>query len=239
PAAKLKPHVGSAREPNLEAVIALHPDLVLASGTINWLQTVEALTRAGLAVYTAYPRTVDGMLTSFEHIADAAGAAPRGVALEANLRKRLAAVHSALAGSPAARVLFVEWESPLMTIGRNTFIADALRRAGAESVIESRQNWPDISIEEALRLQPDYIIFPADSGESSAHRLAELRAQSGWDALDAVKLGRVEVVSQQIERPSVGLVDVIEKLAHDLHPGAFAEHASAAGCEGNGGACAL
>lgn len=239
PAAKLKPHVGSAREPSLEAVLALHPDLVLASGTINWLQTVQGLTRAGVPVYTAYPRTVRGMLTSFEHIADAVGNAPRGIALAANLRKRLDAVHERLRGSPKVRVLFVEWEDPLMTIGQNTFIADALQWAGAASVIHSKQNWPDIGLEEVLRLEPDYLIFPTGDDESRDARLAALRARPQWAALEPVKLGHVETVSHQIEIPSVELVDVIEKLARDLHPAAFAASNATKSCDGNSGPCAL
>ena len=63
---------------------------------------------------------------------------------------------------PLAHVLFVVWQDPLISIGQRTFIADALRWAGAESVILSRQNWPHISFEEVVRLQPDYIVFTSN-----------------------------------------------------------------------------
>lgn len=224
--AALKPHIGTAREPSLEAVIALHPDLVFASGTINWLQTVQGLTRAGLAVYTTYPHTVKEMLASFEHVADAAGAASKGAALAARLQKQLDSLQTRLTGAPPVRVLFVVWDDPLMTIGQDTFIADALRYAGAESVIASKQNWPQIGIEEVLRLQPDYIIFSSGHGGSNGDRLAELRVRPGWQALDAVKLGHVEIVSEEIEQPSAGLVGVIEQLARELHPSAFSVNSS-------------
>ncbi|MGA8366626.1 MAG: helical backbone metal receptor, partial [Candidatus Acidiferrales bacterium] len=56
PAAKDKPHIGSPVSPSLEAIVALHPDLVLATTSINRRQTVDALARLGIAVYTSDPR---------------------------------------------------------------------------------------------------------------------------------------------------------------------------------------
>jgi len=119
-------------------------------------------------------------------------------------------------------VLFVVWLDPLITIGQNTFIADALRWAGAESVVLSKQNWPQISIEEVVRLQPDYIVFASTHQESGATELADLRARPVWRDLDAVQLGHVVNLNEEAIRPSPGLVDAIEQLAHNVHPEAFA-----------------
>ena len=74
PAAKLKPHVGAPLNPSLEAIVALHPDLVLATTSINRRETVEALARLGIPAYTTDPHTVRGMLESIERIAGLAGA---------------------------------------------------------------------------------------------------------------------------------------------------------------------
>jgi iron complex transport system substrate-binding protein len=119
-------------------------------------------------------------------------------------------------------VLFVVWLEPLQTIGQNTFIADALRWAGAESVLLSRQKWPHLSIEEVVRLQPDYIIFANGHGGGAAE-LPDLRARPAWRDLDAVERGHVVDVSEEVVRPSPGLVDTIEQLARELHPEAFSE----------------
>jgi iron complex transport system substrate-binding protein len=118
-------------------------------------------------------------------------------------------------------VLFVVWLEPLQSIGQNTFIADALRWAGAESVITTHQPWPHLSIEEVVRLQPEYIVF-ADDHNGAAAEIADLRARPVWRDLDAVERGRVVNVNREIVRPSPGLVDVIEQLAHDVHSEAFA-----------------
>lgn len=230
PAAKLKPHVGSPQTPSLEAIVALHPDLVLATTSINRPETVAALARLGIAVYTSDPHTVRGMLDSIARMADLVGASEQGAALVAQLQARLDAVHARIGELPLVHVLFVVWEDPLITIGQNTFIADALRWAGAESAIVAEQNWPPVSIEEVVRLQPEYIVLTPNHSESDAasesSELEKLRARPAWKALKAVEAGHVVVASDEFDRPAPGLIGAIEQLARELHPEAFALNAS-------------
>jgi iron complex transport system substrate-binding protein len=221
-AAKLKPHVGSMLNPSLEAIVALHPDLVLAAAnSANRRETVDALARLGVAVYATDSRTVRGMFESIAHISNLAGAAEQGSALVARLQARLDALQTRLAERPLIHVLFVVWEDPLITIGQNTFIADALRWSGAESVVIAKQDWPQLALEEVVRLQPEYIVFASGHSESSASQVSDLRSRPMWKGLRAVELGRVVNVSEEIDRPAPGLIDAIEELAHKLHPDAF------------------
>jgi len=222
-AAESKPHVGDPQNPNLETIVSLHPDLVLATTSINTLETADALNRLGIAVYTSDPQTVRGMLDSTSHVAAVIGAAQQGTELVGRMQERLDALRAKLSDRPMVHVLFVVWLQPLQTIGQDTFIADALRWAGAESVLVSKQKWPHLSIEEVVRLQPDYIVFTDDHSGGVTTELADLRARPVWRDLDAVELGHVVNVSEEVVRPSPGLVDVIEQLARDLHPEAFAE----------------
>ena len=221
PEAKRKPHIGAPLNPSLEAIVALHPDLVLASTSINRRETVDALARLGIAVYASNPHTVRGMLDSVTRMSELMGAGTEGSALVQPLQARLDSLRARLSELPLAHVLFVVWQEPLISIGQNTFIADALRRAGAESVILSDQNWPHISFEEVVRLQPDYIAFTSNHAVGGATQLADLRGRAGWKGLRAVELGQVVVVSDEIARPSPGMVEAIEQLARELHPDAF------------------
>jgi cobalamin transport system substrate-binding protein len=225
PAAKQKPHVGGAQNPSLEAIVALRPDLVLATTSINAESTADALAHLGIAVYTTAgdTQTMLQMLDSIQRMAALMGAEAQGKELTARLRARLDSLHARLADRPMAHVLFVVWEDPLITIGPNTFIADALRWAGAESILISSQNWPQMSLEEVVRLQPDYIIFAGGHGESAESELAELRAKPIWRDLDAVEQGHIVNLDEESIRPAPGLVDAIEQLAHEVHPEAFSE----------------
>ncbi|HTV59963.1 MAG TPA: helical backbone metal receptor [Verrucomicrobiae bacterium] len=220
-AAKSKPHVGTPEAPNLEAIVALHPDLVLMA-PINSYEAMNAIARLGIPVYGTEPRTVREMLSSTERIAELMGAAEHGKEMVAKLQGDLDALEVRLENLPPAHVLFVVWEDPLITIGQNTFIADALRWAGAETVIESDEDYPRIGMEEVVRVQPDWIVLSQDHMKDEDTSAAELRTRPVWKDLRAVELGQVTTASDDMERPSPEMVTAIEELARKLHPEAFA-----------------
>jgi iron complex transport system substrate-binding protein len=126
-----------------------------------------------------------------------------------------------LEGRAPRRVLFVVWADPLVTIGKRTFLADALRWAGAESVVDVPQEWPRLSLEEVVRLQPEYLVFADSHSEGPEVHTARLIDRPGWRKLDAVRAHRVAVVSDALTRPAPRLVDAIEQLARLLHADAF------------------
>lgn len=223
PEAQAKAKVGGAINPSLEQIAALKPDLVLATRALNRRETVEALERLAIPTYATDPRSVEGVIESTRRIAAAIGAAEQGEALAGQLRARLAQLSRRLAGRPAKRVLFVVWHEPLISIGSMTFLADALRRAGAESVVETPQDWPKLNLEEIVRLQPDYLVFASSHSETVQRKIERLAARRGWRNLKAVKQRRVAVISDAVNRPSPRLVEAVEQLARQLHPEAFAE----------------
>jgi len=215
-----KTKVGDVLAPSLEEVVALRPDLVLAT-TLNRRETVAALERLGVPVYVADPHTVQQVVESTARLAHLIGAGDAGQILVGNLQARLDTLRRKLSGVPPSRVLFVVWTAPLISIGRHTFITDALAWADAQSVVETDKDWPQMSIEEMVRLQPAYLVFAGSHGEEGAPSLADLQARSGWRDLEAVRAGRVVVVSDALARPCPRLLDAIEELARDLHPEIF------------------
>jgi iron complex transport system substrate-binding protein len=221
PDAKRKPHVGGPTNASVEAIVSLRPDLVFAT-MINREQTVDALAHLGIPVYTTDPHTVRGMIDSVGRIAEMLGAERQGTALVRRLNTTLEELHARLAAIPPTPVLFVVWLDPLITVGENTFIADALRCAGAQSVISSKQNWPQISLEEVVRLQPEYIVLAGSHTGEDTQTIENLRSRAVWKDLEAVKSGRVAIISDEINRPSPALIDVIDQLARDLHAKTFA-----------------
>jgi ABC-type Fe3+-hydroxamate transport system substrate-binding protein len=213
--------VGNPQNPSLEAIVALRPDVVLATA-INRFETVDAIQQLGIPVFESDPQTVRGMLASLARLAEVLGAKEQGTELTAHLEQRLDALSAQLADRPLVHVLFVVWDQPLTTIGQNTFIADELRFAGAESVVLSEQSWPQLSLEEVVRLQPEYLVFASQHGDVAVE-LSDLRTRPVWKDLLAVKIGHVVDIGEEAIRPAPGMVDAIEKLAHKLHPEAFTE----------------
>ena len=225
PEAKSISKVGGVINPSIEAVASLHPDLVLVAAT-NRFETVRALDDLNVPVYETDPHTVDEIIASIAKLGDILGVPQNGAALAAQLRQRLADLRLKLANQTARRVLFIVWTDPLISAGKNTFIADALAKAGAISIVDSVQDWPHPSLEEVVRLQPEYLIFTAQNDEK-APDAATLATLPGWRSLEAVKNRRFAVISDAIDRPAPRLISAIEDLAHQLHAGAFATNAPA------------
>jgi iron complex transport system substrate-binding protein len=220
-----KPHVGGPVNPNLEVIVSLMPDLVLATKSINRRETVNALDHIGLPVYVTDPHSIEGMIASVEHLGIALGVEKSAALLAEDLRGRLADLDRRLAGAVPRRVLFVVWTDPLISVGRDTFIEDALRRAGGRSVVETKSEWPHVSMEEIVRLQPEVLVFASAHARSTQRDIDELRTRPGWRNLDAMQHGNIVVVSDAIIRPAPRIVDAIEHLARGLHPEAFASRA--------------
>jgi iron complex transport system substrate-binding protein len=226
PEALALPKVGGALPPSLERIVELQPDVVLATTLINRRETVDSLDRLGVPIFaTRDPQTVDDVVLEIASVADALGARDQGAALVAELRTRLAALDQALAGRARRRVLFIVWHDPLITIGRKTFIADALRRAGAASVIDVEQDWPRISLEEVVRLDPEVLVFASSHSEAVKQTFDDLAARPAWQGLAAVKNRQYAVISDAVNRPAPRLLAAIEDLARQLHPAAFASPA--------------
>lgn len=219
--ASKKPHVGGPVNPNLEQVVALKPDLVLATA-INRRETVDALARIGVPVFATDPHSVADMIESIEHIGKVIETEKTATPLAEALRERLSSLDRRIAGSTPRRVLFVVWTDPLITVGRDSFIADALRRAGARSVVDATAEWPRISFEEILRLQPEFLVFANAHAADALRDIDSLRTRPGWRNLDAMRRGNIVVVSDAINRPAPRMVDAVEQLARAFHSESFA-----------------
>ena len=223
PDAQKKPKVGGGINPNLEQIVSLHPDLVLVTNSFNRLDTVRALDSLGIPSYDVDPHSVDEIITSTEKLAVVLGAPEAGKILVEDLQTRLNVLKVKLDSLPPTRVLFVVWTEPLMSIGKGTFVADALHKAGAISIVDSSKDWPRMNLEEVVHLQPEYLIFPETHSDAGAHDFEALALKPGWRLLDAVHSRKYAVVSDAVIRPAPRIVSVIEDLAHQLHPYAFLE----------------
>jgi len=234
--AKNRPHVGGPVNPSIEQIAALHPDLVIVSRSINRPATVHSLEQLAIPVYATDPRTVDQVIASTKRLSELLGVGEQSGSLVTDLQRRLADLDRRLSGTPQKSVLMIVWLDPLISVGADTFLADALRRAGGRSVTDALQDWPNVNLEEIVRVQPEYLIFSSDEPEQVRHQIEELRDRPGWRGLDAVRQGRWIIAGEALSHPSPRLVDAIEQLARALHPARFAARAfpsPRAACSGN------
>ena len=160
---------------------------------------------------------VEGTLSSLEDLGRVLGCEREAQALSGRLRGRIEAVKQRVRSYPRTRVLFVVWYRPLTTTGQRTSISDVIERAGGESVTNDLNGeWPRLSLEEALRRDPDVILYP--QSESFFPGLDEFARQPGWRDLRAVKTRHMYCVSETITLTSPRLIDALEQVADLLHP---------------------
>jgi iron complex transport system substrate-binding protein len=190
---------------------------------LNRLETVQSLEHLGIAAYATDPHTIDEIRSSVRRLAEVLGNPAAGDALNNKLLQRETSLQQTLRNIPLTRALFVVWSEPLISVGKHTFIADALLHAGAISIVESTQDWPQMSLEEMVRLQPDVLVFASNHSEAVTRDMETLAKRPGWSELNAVKQRKFAVVSDAVNRPAPRLLAAVEDLARQLHPEAFAD----------------
>lgn len=222
PDAQKKTKVGGATNPSLEVIASLHPDLVLVT-KLNRLETTQSLAELGIPSYATDPHTVADILASVKTLADVLGVPEAGASVAGDMQLRLDDLQHRLGDLPPKRVLFVVWTQPLISTGQHTFLADALRRAGAVSIVNSSRDWPQVNLEEVAKLQPDFLVFAESQPGNAAREMEKLATLPGWKIVHAVRDRRYAVISDAVNRPAPRIVSALEELARQLHPEAFAE----------------
>lgn len=211
---------------NVEAIIALGPDLVLAS-PLTAPEQIQAIADQGLSVYVLpNPKTLDDLYINLQTVGKLTGHESEAAALVDSLQARVKAVAEKTANVQEKPLVFYELDASQdanapWTTGPGTFMEMLLDLAGARNAGSVLQGeWATISLEELLQQDPDFILLgDALYGGVTPEAVA---ARPGWEALTAVKEGRVyEFDDNTVSRPGPRMVDGLEALAKLLHPELF------------------
>jgi iron complex transport system substrate-binding protein len=207
-----KPRVAAFTSANIDKIIALKPDLVLAFSDLQ-ADIAAALGRAGVAVHLFNQRDVAGILAMIRILGAMIGETAKGEALAAQLEHRLEDV-AARAPAKRPRIYFEEWDAPIITgIG---WVSELIEIAGGTdcfSHLRKHQSAKDriVAPEEIIAAAPD-VIVASWCGKKVAPPM--IRARAGWDAIPAVANNRiVEIKSPLILQPGpAALTDGLDAL---------------------------
>ncbi|HAU38986.1 MAG TPA: cobalamin-binding protein [Phycisphaerales bacterium] len=219
--AKQVERVGGFGTPNMERLLALRPDLVVAAGFTR-KESIEALRTAGIGVLDVRIRNFDELFAAITDIGGETKNSSRAEALVATLRAELDAVVQRYAHIPPERRprVFVEiWHDPLTTAGGTSFLNDLICRAGGINVAaELPQLHPRVNPEKVLEWDPDVIVtaYMGRSGQT----VSQVAGRIGWAQIKAVRHGRIidDVPSDILLRPGPRLVEGVKTLAERLYP---------------------
>ncbi|HWG25632.1 MAG TPA: helical backbone metal receptor [Actinospica sp.] len=153
--------IGGTKNPDIERIVALRPDLVLANEEENRAPDLAALREAGLPVWVTEIRTLDEAFHSLHRMLILACGLPRPEWLdEAEAAWTAAATESVPAGA-TRRALVPIWRRPWMVLGRDTFAGDVLRRLGIENCYAAHpERYPKIPLAELQAQQADLVVLP-------------------------------------------------------------------------------
>jgi len=219
PEAKNKPRIGTYWEFNLEAILALKPDLVLAMAHQgDGENSLDVLRHWKIPVYFGRADTVPELFRLIQDIARLTGTEEVARRKLPPLEARAREVQARVQGLPRPRVLLEIDQEPLITVGRSSIQGDLIQRAGGQNIADGvDQRYPVFNLEEVLKAQPDVILFTGMADAASLPR--RLKFWRAWDMLPAIKAGRLLWVDPDlVDRPGPRLVDGLELLADFFHP---------------------
>jgi len=219
------PSVGEGLTPSLEKLTALDPDLVVAWPDNTSRSVIGRLEEFGIRVYTPEVQNLADLRTATLELGSILGREAAADSLVAVIDNGLRTVREAVAGRQPTSVFYVVWYDPPTTSGSGTFIDELIQLAGGRNVFADAPGlWPQVSMEEVVRRQPDIILV--SQTESTPIDLERFSSAVGWRELRAVKEGHVVQVDADLyNRPGPRFGEAARKLAGLLHPDAFANDA--------------
>lgn len=216
--AREKSRVGTYTDINIEKVVTLKPDLVIATVDGNRREDVEMLEEAGIPVYVVNPRRVTQILEAIEKLGEICGVADRARVRVSYLRVRVERVEEAVRGRDRPLVLLVINVKPLMSVNRSTTHHDMIELAGGRNLAEDQPiTYPRLNMEEVLRKGPEVIII-SSMDKGGEHEMAQ-REWFQWTGIPAVRKGHVHLInSDLIDRAAPRIIDGLEEMARLIHP---------------------
>jgi ABC-type Fe3+-hydroxamate transport system substrate-binding protein len=214
---RTKTRVGGEKDPDLDRIKALAPDLVIANVEENVAAHVEALRASGVPVWVTYPRTVDGALAMLRELGEVTGAREAAARLLAELAPLVARVRAALAPRPPVPVFYAIWRDPYMTVGPDTYAHDVLTLCGAANVFaDARERYPAVTLDAVAARRPAVILLP---DEPFRFREVHRRDFDAYPDVPAVRDGRVLLVDgKPFTWHGPRLADALRTLPRLFHP---------------------
>jgi iron complex transport system substrate-binding protein len=214
PAARALPRVGSEAAIDLEAVVALRPDLVVAWPNAGSTRAVERIASLGIPVFRSEPRELEDIARTLETFGRLAGTEAIARSAADAYRARVASLERRYADRPRVRVFYQVWDRPLVTVNGDHVISKVLRLCGGSNVMADLPGIaPEIDREKVLRADPEVIL----ASGTDASRPAWLDAWNGFPGMAAVRDGRLHAIRPDLlQRHTPRLLDGAEEVCRIL-----------------------
>lgn len=208
--------IGGFSDPNLEMIIALEPDLVVAESIHGLL--IPSLEKAGVTVLVVEPRRLTDISGAVEVIGRATGNRAEAARLAGKIRDKIKWVQSKVAEMRTRPLVYFEiWHEPPMTAGPGTLIDDLITVCGGVNLAgDAATSYPELSEEVIFLRNPEVIVYPDSHGDAAIN---PMNRKGGWQQLKAVQSGRVVSMNPDIvSRAGPRVIEAMDALLPIIHP---------------------
>lgn len=209
------PSVQSGNETNIEQIIALKPQALVMSTMAQSEEQVAQLEAAGIKVIVSDANDIEGTYTAINMIGTLAGKTAEAEALVSSMRSAFSEL-AKKAGDGTKTVYFEvsPLEYGLWTAGANTFMNEAANMLGVKNCFEDIDGWGEISQEQVIERNPDFIVtITMYFGEGPTPE-EELLSRAGWQDVTAIKNKAIlNLPNNELSRPGPRLVDGVKLLS--------------------------
>jgi ABC-type Fe3+-hydroxamate transport system substrate-binding protein len=178
------PKVGGTKNPDLAAISALAPDLVIVNAEENRREDFEALVAGGCPVFVTEPKTILDGVRGIARLGLVAGCRAEGEALAAAQEARVQAALAIVSDHPPVRYFCPIWRKPWMTFNADTYAHDMLRAAGGENVCAAEADrYPTVTLERIAATAPAVVLLPDEPHRFTPRDLSALAPLADTPAL--------------------------------------------------------
>jgi iron complex transport system substrate-binding protein len=225
-AAKTKPKVGGFSTVDVEKVVSLRPDLVLAT-QIHSKTIIPALENLGITVVALAPGSLNEVLNSIALVGKITGQDKQASELVKDLSTRIKEITDKtqkLSPGQRPRVFYVTWHDPLMTAGTGTLSNDVISQAGGQNIASDITGDKTIDLETVINRDPEIIIVSVGMGTGEDSPWQYIKSESRLKNTQALMNGRVyKIDGDLIHRPGPRIVEALEQMAQFIHPELFGQ----------------
>jgi iron complex transport system substrate-binding protein len=216
PAVRNLPQVGTFLDPNVEAIVALRPTLIIGSWLSSDLRAIGTLKSLGYHVLVVHDNSLDEIRDSIRQIGAILGRREDAEALLQRINRRIDAVRERLTGVRPRTVLMVVGHEPMIAVGSGTFLDELIALANAINISDKAgEAWPRLSMEYVIAMRPEVIL----DGQMGSDPSSPSRFWDAYPMIPAVRDHRVYGYPEdRVLRPGPRIAQSFELIARRIHP---------------------
>ncbi|HJU28730.1 MAG TPA: helical backbone metal receptor, partial [Candidatus Binataceae bacterium] len=170
--------IGGTKNPDIDAIAAIAPELVIANAEENRREDIERLRALGIPVFTTFPRKISAAVETILKLGEALGCGAEADAMAREIVREVSEIETSVGvwAKLRFRVFCPIWKNPWMSFNADTYAHDVLRMLGFNNIYASAgERYPRVALEEAIELRPDFILLPDEPYEFGAKDVEALK----------------------------------------------------------------